>query len=186
LGIAPPAFWTTLDSLFYQIFEDLSRMRATPSGPVEWILGGWQLSTIFVVETGQTYSPIMGSQNLSGALSGNWFPNIAGDPSLSNPSISRYFNTAAFAQPAAFTFGNAGRNILIGPKYSDVDFMMAKSFILPKLERGRLQLRLDAVNVLNHPSFNNPNASIGTTSAGIITSTSLGGRVVQLGARLSF
>ncbi len=173
-------------NLVYVIPVGKNQKLLNTSGPVDWILGGWQLSTIFVVETGQPYSPIMGSQNLSGALSGNWFPNIVGDPSLPNPTISRYFNTAAFAQPAAFTFGNAGRNILIGPKYSDVDFMMAKSFVLPKLERSRLQLRLDALNVLNHPSFNNPNANIGTTSAGIITSTSVGGRVVQLGARLSF
>ena len=162
------------------------RLLGNSSGVVDAVLGGWQASAILLVETGQPYSPVMGSQNLTGALSGNWFPNIVGDPNLPNPTISRYFNTAAFAQPAAFTFGNAGRNILIGPKYSDVDFMMAKSFVLPKFERSRLQLRIDAVNILNHPSFNNPNANIGTTAAGIITSTSLGGRVIQLGARLSF
>jgi hypothetical protein len=128
----------------------------------------------------------MGTQNLSGALSGNWFPNLVGDPHLANPTIRRYFNTAAFAQPAPFTFGNSGRNILFGPLMSDIDFSMAKSFIIPRFERGRLQLRLDATNIINHPSFGNPNASVGTPNAGIITTTTVGGRVVQLGARLSF
>jgi hypothetical protein len=45
---------------------------------------------------------------------------------------------------------------------------------------------MDANNVLNHPSFNNPNNSIGNPAAGQITSTTVGGRVIQLGARLSF
>ncbi len=155
-------------------------------GPLDWIAGGWQISSIFLVESGTPYTPTMGTQNLSGALSGNWFPNLVGDPHLSNPTIRRYFNTAAFAQPAPFTFGNSGRNILFGPLMSDIDFSMAKSFMLPRFERGRLQLRLDATNVINHPSFGNPNASIGTPNAGIITTTTVGGRVVQLGARLSF
>jgi hypothetical protein len=173
-------------NVIYEIPIGKGKRVLNSGGPADWVVGGWQLSTIFIVETGQPYSPIMGNQNLSGALSGNWYSNVVGDPGLSNPTISHYFNTAAFAQPAAFTFGNAGRNILVGPRMSDIDFMMAKSFTIPKLERGRLQLRIDAINVINHPSFSNPNASIGTTSAGIITSTTVGGRVVQLGARLSF
>ena len=137
--------------------------------------------------------PILAPQNHADSSSvdveqdgGGRFPNIIGDPGLSNPTIHKYFNTAAFAQPAAFTFGNAGRNILVGPGMSDLDFSMAKSLAVPKLERGRLQLRFDATNIINHPSFSNPNASIGTPNAGIITSTTIGGRVVQLGARLSF
>jgi Carboxypeptidase regulatory-like domain len=155
-------------------------------GPLDWVLGGWEASSILIVETGQPYAAIMGTQNLSGALSGNWFPNVIGDPALSNPTIHQYFNTAAFAEPAAFTFGNAGRNTLVGPGMSDINFLMAKSFAVPKLEHGRLQLRFDATNIINHPSFSNPNASIGTPNAGIITSTTVGGRAVQLGARLSF
>jgi len=93
---------------------------------------------------------------------------------------------AAFAEPAAFTFGNAGRNILFGPDLTDVNFSMGKSFALHVLERMRLQVRFDATNILNHPSFSNPNASIGTPGAGIITSTSVASRVLQIGARLSF
>jgi hypothetical protein len=69
---------------------------------------------------------------------------------------------------------------------SDIDFSMAKNFGIPRFERGKIQFRIDATNVINHPSFSNPNASIGSPNAGIITGTSVAGRAVQLGARLSF
>jgi hypothetical protein len=63
---------------------------------------------------------------------------------------------------------------------------MAKGFAIPKLESGRFQIRIDANNVLNHTSFSNPNATIGSASAGQITGTNLSGRLVQLGGRFSF
>jgi len=78
------------------------------------------------------------------------------------------------------------QDILRGPGLTDFDFSMAKSFTFPKFERMNLQLRMDASNILNHPSFNNPNNSIGNPAAGQITSTTVGGRNIQLGARLSF
>jgi hypothetical protein len=150
------------------------------------LLGGWQASAILTVQSGGPYTPTMGTADLSGALSGNWYPNVVGNPNLPNPTIGDYFNLAAFAQPSAFTFGNAGRNILFGPDLTDVNFSMGKTFALHVLERMRLQVRFDATNILNHTSFNNPNASIGTPGAGIITSTSVASRVLQIGARLSF
>jgi hypothetical protein len=64
---------------------------------------------------------------------------------------------------------------------------MGKSFRIPKLgEASELKLRFDATNALNHPCFSNPNNAIGTPGAGTITSTTVGGRVLQLGARFSF
>ncbi len=63
---------------------------------------------------------------------------------------------------------------------------MAKAFAIPKLENGSFQIRLDATNIFNHPSFQNPNGSIGGGSVARITNTSNGGRVLQLGARFSF
>jgi hypothetical protein len=156
-------------------------------GPLDWVAGGWQASAMGIVESGTPFTPIMGTQDLTGALDNkNWFPDLVGDPKLSNPTIHGWFNTAAYAEPAPYTFGNNGRNTLYGPGVADLDFSLAKSFAIPKLEDGRLQLRFDSVNVFNHPSFGNPNASIGTPGAGIITSTTYGGRTIQLGARLMF
>ena len=93
---------------------------------------------------------------------------------------------AAFAAPAQYTYGNAGRNILRGPRFSDVDFSAAKVIPLPKLEGGQLQFRFDAINGLNHTSLGIPNSSIGGSTVGQITGAALSGRTLQLGARLSF
>jgi hypothetical protein len=170
----------------YQLPVGKGRTFLNRGGVVDALIGGWQVSAIFLVESGTPFTPIMGTQNQTGALAGTWYPNLVGNPFLSNPTIQEWFNTAAFAQPGPFTYGNSGRNILRGPDMSDIDFSMAKDLRVPRFERGVLQVRFDATNALNHPSFSNPSNSIGTAGAGVITSTTVGGRVLQLGARFSF
>lgn len=176
------------------------------------VLGGWQFASMFVLESGRPFTPVIGTNNNSGALSGSWFPNIIGNPHISNPGVGGWFNTCtvlqngstypngctnpAFAVPAPGTFGNSGRNILRGPGIEDVDFSLGKNFKFPlPHETGNLQLRFDALNGLNHPNFSTPNVNLGTSSAGIITSTtnnynstnnSFGQRIIQLGVRISF
>jgi len=166
------------------------------SGLFDAVLGGWEFSTIFALESGRPFTPTVGTANRSGALAGNWFPNIVGNPAVANPSVQQWFNPLAFQVPAAGTFGNAGRNILRGPGIISVDFSLGKNFRIPlPRETGTLQLRFDAVNGLNHPNFDVPNAGIGTSNAGTITAITgnynsnlnpFGPRRLQLGARFSF
>jgi hypothetical protein len=155
-------------------------------GVLDAIFGGWQASSTFVATSGTPFAVTVSGNNGSNSLAGNWYPNVIGNPNVSDPSIQEWFNPAAFAQPAANTFGNAGRNILRGPRQSDVHFSMAKTFTMPRFERGKLQLRMDATNILNHPSFGNPSGSIGDPGAAVLTYTNVGGRTLQLGARFSF
>jgi Carboxypeptidase regulatory-like domain len=158
-------------------------------------LGGWQASTIFIAQSGAPITLVMSSATNSGALDGSWYPNLVGNPSVSNQSLSEWFNQLAYATPATNTFGNNPRNSLRGPDLTDVDFSLGKSFGIPGWERGKLQIRMDATNFLNHPSFrppnNNLNAAALTTgvadpSVGAITATTITGRVIQLSARFSF
>ncbi len=163
------------------------RWLAHTNALVDGVLGGWQASAIYTAESGTPFTATMGTANNSGLITGSWYPNLVGDPYLSNPGIHEWFNPAAFGQPAAFTFGNEGRNILRGPRLIDVDFSLGKNFAFPIFsEKANLQIRFDATNIMNHPSFANPNASIGTPNAGIITATTVNGRTLQLGARFSF
>ncbi len=114
------------------------------------------------------------------------YPNLTGNPHVSNQSISQWFNPAAFAIPSANTFGSNRRNSLRGPKLTDLDFSLGKTWGLPGWEQGKLGLRMDATNILNHPSFQNPDGKLTDSSVGTITGTTIGGRVLQLAARFSF
>ena len=186
-------------TVLYQLPFGKGKQFLNQGGAVDALLGGWQMSTIFILQSGTPFTPVWGGTNLSGAApNGNlylngfsaaesWYANVVGNWHVSNPNINEWFNPAAFAQPAPYTFGDAGRNSLRGPDERSMDFSMGKVVRIPKLgEGGQLQLRFDATNVLNHPCFSNPNNNIGTAGAGTITSTTVGGRVLQLGARFAF
>ena len=87
-------------------------------------------------------------------------PNLPGD----DRTQDRWFDTGAFALPAAFTFGSAPRNSVIGPDYANVDAALAKSFVL----RGRteLELRWEVFNLLNRDNFDLPNRVFGNPNFG--------------------
>jgi hypothetical protein len=188
--------------LVYQLPFGKGRAYMNQGGILDAILGGWQASTIFVIQSGQPFTPLVGGSNNSGALSGSWYPNLIGDPNVPHQTIQEWFNPCtllsdgttdpagctnpAWAIPAPGTFGNAGRNILRGPGLVSFDFSMGKSFRFPlRHETGELQIRVDAQNVFNHANFGQPDQNVGVGSAGIISYTN-GPRIVQLGARLSF
>ena len=176
-------------SVVYELPVGKGHKLLNQGGVLDAVLGGWQVSSLMYAQSGNVFTPTMSGTNNSGAQAGSWFPNVVGDIhslAWTGDPKDLYFNGSAFAQPASFTFGNAGRNILRGPIMSDVDLSMGKNLRMPRWEKAVLQLRFDATNVINHPSFGNPNASIGGASVGKITSTTIGGRTLQLGGRFSF
>jgi hypothetical protein len=151
------------------------------------IVGGWQLSSLFLYQSGNVFTVAMNSNNTN-SQANSQYPNVVPGVPLypANKTAAQWFNPAAFVAPGAFTYGNAGRNILRGPRYSDVDFSAAKTVRFPKWEAGQLQFRFDATNALNHTSLGIPNTSIGGSTVGQITGAQLSGRTLQLGARMSF
>ena len=78
-------------------------------------------------------------------------PDILRDPNISNQTPERWFDTSAFVNPAPFTFGNAGRNIVIGDGLASLDLSAVKQFKLR--ESLNLQLRGEFFNSLNHTNF---------------------------------
>ena len=105
-------------------------------------------------------------------------------PTAATASSQGCIDPAAFALPAPYTYGNAGRNILRGPGLYTVDFSIFKVF--PIRERFKLQLRAEAFNLFNTPQFSNPNATFNTANFGNITSTSADNREVQFALKLNF
>jgi len=154
-------------------------------GIADAFLGGWQVSSLFLYQSGNVFTAQMNSNNTN-SQANSQYPNVVPGVPLypANKTAAEWFNPAAFSAPAQYTYGNAGRNILRGPRYSDVDFSAAKTVRI--MERAQIQFRFDATNALNHTSLGIPNSSIGGSTVGQITGAQLSGRTLQLGARLSF
>ena len=176
-------------------------------GPLNQIAGGWRISTIFQWHGGVPYTAVVpygSATSLDNGLTpslnagSTLYPDQIGDPragvqhsnvslgASSHFGVGGWFNTAAFTNPAAGTFGNVRRNNLIGPAYSNVDLSLGKEF--PVTERVRLQVRGDAFNGFNHVNYANPDANVGDSAEGVsngpASNTSM--RIIQLGARVTF
>jgi hypothetical protein len=153
------------------------------SGFSDKIFGGWRLSGILGLGSGEPFSVTFTStqtgwpSNRSDVLSSDIYP--------SDQSIGRWFNPAAFAPPAPFTYGNSARNMLFGPGYFTWDTGLIKNTQLT--ERLGLEFRAEFFNILNHPTFGNPanNISVPTT-VGRITSQTNRPRDIQFALRLAF
>ncbi|MHB1935209.1 MAG: TonB-dependent receptor [Acidobacteriaceae bacterium] len=174
-------------SFVYQLPVGVGHRWLNHQGVLNSVLGGWQVSSIIVKQSGLPYTVTVGSANETGAQGGSWYPNVVGNPHLSHPTIHEWFNPAAFAIPAPYTFGNSTRNSLRGPGLTGVDMTVAKNIPFTALgEPMNMMLRIDALNVFNHTVFGNPDAQIGTSGAGQISGTQIGPRTIQVGARFSF
>ena len=166
------------------------------SGAGAAILGGWRVSTFLTWMSGLPLFFTAPSGNLL-APGNTQTPNlvapvqILGGIGPGNP----WFSASSLVGPAGTSFGNVGRNYLSGPNFFDLDAALSKSIRMT--ERLALDLRLEAFGATNTPQFffNNTNGTaaggagagttLGSTSFGQITQAS-GGRVLQLGAKLTF
>ncbi|MGB7135099.1 MAG: TonB-dependent receptor [Acidobacteriaceae bacterium] len=158
---------------------------------VDAVIGGWQASGTLVLSTGNPFTPTINGPNNSYSQAGYWYPNVIGHGTLAQRSIKQWFDPSAFTAPAPGTFGDMRRNSIYGPGLEVVNLSAGKNFAI--WEKVALQIRADANNAFNHPSFGLPNSGLTCSNAGApcmgaanITSVSVGGRTMQLGARLSF
>ncbi len=165
------------------------RRFANSSGFVNYIVGNWQLNGILTLTSGLPYSVFISSDvpNVGNFApwSGNVRANQVGDPNLSNPSTSEWFNTAAFAPPAPFTFGDSGRNSLRADWFKNLDLSVFRDF--PFTEKRSLQFRVEAFNVTNTPTWGIPVNDLNNhTQFGSIISTRSTERQLQLSLKLYF
>lgn len=154
-------------------------------------LNDWQLHAVATQNSGRPFTVALhpdidqsntGRSNLG--FGNNDRPNVSGNPSLpaGDRSEDQWFNTAAFTMPAFGTFGNAGRNILVGPAYRNINLGIMK---LVPLGDTRLQLRLEVFNILNRVNFDLPDAFLGSPTFGRILSAG-SPRRIQFGVKALF
>ena len=149
----------------------------------------WHLSAVYQVQSGFPFTvSVFGDTANAGTLLGEnpIRANSTGQPifGAGTHTPESWFNTAAFALPPAFTFGNVGRNSIYGPGLQTLDLALSRDFNLT--ERTVFQFRGEFFNALNHTNLSTPNRFINTPQFGTITEAATPGREVQLSARISF
>jgi hypothetical protein len=196
------------------------------SAPAQWVLGGWELGVIFTASGGVPFTPTWGtgSDPALTQSSDDWaYPNRLGGSgcsSLTNPGNPiNYIKTNCFAIPTwpgdmaswsancsapghpfpqCFNLrGNSGRNILIGPGVTELDFSLFKNNYIKSIsERFNIQFRAELFNILNHPNFAPPVQGVNTDifdgtgnpnpTAGFLTRTTTTAREIQFAVKVIF
>ena len=140
----------------------------------------WQLSGIYVWQNGAPYTPTCSITNVSATtnLAGSATETtnrcrITGSPGSGHSKDPyRQFNTSGFLPSLPGSLGlESGRNFLVGPGINNIDVSLQKSFVIT--EKRRLELRVDAFNVLNHTQFSGVNSNLNFTSLTDFTPTNL-------------
>jgi outer membrane receptor protein involved in Fe transport len=170
----------------YQLPFGRGRQHANRSGMlVDGLIGGWDVTGIVTLQSGAPFSVSM-SSNASSNTGTFLRPNRVcnGNKAAGDRTLKTYYDTTCFAAPAQYTFGNAGRNILIGPKYQTIDAGLHKDFHIK--EALGMQFRAEFFNILNTANFAFPGNSIGSASAGIISAVAPGSTARQIQFALRF
>ncbi len=164
-------------------FGSGEKIAGDATGAKEAVVGGWQLNGIYTWQKGfpltVTAADLGGLNDSFGANRAN----LVGDPISGGQTLLRWFNTAAFAQPAAGSFGTSGRNILRGPGINNLDLALFKNFGLPG--RTKLQFRLESFNALNHTQFSSVDTNLTSSTFGVVNGARAG-RINQLGLKVIF
>ncbi|HEX4997706.1 MAG TPA: carboxypeptidase-like regulatory domain-containing protein [Terriglobia bacterium] len=155
-------------------------------GVIHSALAGWRVNAVITAQSGAPFTVNLGIDQANIGAGPAQRPDQLRDPNLpgGQRSPDRWFDTSAFALPAQFTFGDAPRNSVLGPGYSNVDLALAKTWTLD--EPTRLEFRWEIFNLLNTTNFDIPNRIYTPSNAnfGRIFSAK-NPREMQFGVRLS-
>lgn len=162
------------------------------------LLKGWQVNGISVFRSGRPLNICLQNDNAGLGDSGICErPDITGNPVLSKSkrTLSQWFNTASFSEPAPGTFGNGGRNPVRGSGINNWDLSIFKVTDIPWFgrhsgwnagESAKIEFRAEMFNVWNHTQYGDPGTTLGDASFGQITGLGINPREIQFGLRLEF
>jgi hypothetical protein len=166
------------------------------SNPVaNFVFGGWQLGGILTFQGGFPMTAYCGPGNIQNgggyckpdAVAGQ-NPNLPG----SQRTVQRFFNTSAYVDRVGqdptriteFRYGTAGRNTITGPSIAAFDASVNKRFSIHELHN--VEFRVEMFNMPNHPIFGNPGTTLRNPTYGVIGSTRIDARQVQLALKYNF
>jgi hypothetical protein len=191
-----PANWDIPHRFVASYIYDVPFLKDSSQPILKYVVAGWQVGGVTTIQSGTPINvtiltdwantgitnPVLQRPDLIGPV-----PALDCQDSPTNRDLINCFDASAFALPAQYTFGNAPRNVLRGPKAVITDLSMMKN--IPVAGTVRFQVRAEIFNAFNHVNYGNPNAVFGSEAFGRISATSTtypNMRQVQLGGKLVF
>jgi len=154
------------------------------------VFGGWQTSLIYQIQSGFPFTiSVFGDTANAGSLlnvnpiRANVVPGVSSDLPSDERTADKWFNTAAFTTPPAFTFGNAGRNSVWGPGLSKADLALDREVPVRPIQ---LHFRVEIFNLFNTVNYGTPNRFVNTPQFGTITEAATPARQIQFVVRATF
>lgn len=183
-------------SFLYELPFGKGRKIAITNPVANFVLGGWQLGGIITFQSGFPNTVVCGPgniQNGGGYCKPDAISGVNGNLAEDQRTIARWFNTDGYIDrlgvtpgttPTVFRYGTAGRNTIIGPGITSLDMSINKFFKFG--ERHTLELRGESFNLPNTPNFGQPGMSLRTPTYGLIGSTRIDSRQMQVALKYSF
>ena len=192
-----PASWDIPHRLVASYLYDIPFLKSSPQPVLKYVVAGWQVSGVTTIQSGSPVNVTLSTDRANIGITGQQRPDLVGavpqlncvadpDPAKRHQLMNCY-DAAAFALPAQFTFGNAPRNVLRGPKFMSTDVSLMKT--VPIGRGARFQFRMEFYNLFNNVNYGNPNAVFGSATFGRISATNTSYpnmRQIQLGGKLIF
>ncbi len=198
----------TVSTIYELPFGKGKVLAGNAPSALNYVIGGWQLVNVTTIQSGAGVNPnysecgldndagvclpnVVGNWHVSNRNKNQWFATtdlVAGSPTplIANGQTSGPWQRPVAPVPGSPSFGNAQRNLIIGPRWFDSDLSVVK--IVPIGEEFRVQFRAEAYNVFNHPNLGNPNGCVdcfgGGTISGLANNASM--RKMQFGLRFDF
>ena len=193
LETGPSAFdfrkrWTS--SWIYELPFGSGRKYMNSNTALDYVLGGWQIGGILTFQDGFPFTLGCSTGTVQNG-GGMCYPDPApGSPDwqLDDPTRERWFNTAAFVDRnpeygTGFRYGTVKRNTVVGPGIKSLDMSFNKNF---RIADDSLEFRIEVFNLPNAAIWGQPGSQLGTPNYGVITSTRLDSRQIQLGLKYVF
>jgi hypothetical protein len=188
-----PASWDIPHRFVATYLYDIPFLKSSTQPVLKYVVAGWQVSGVTTVQSGSPVNVTLSTDRANIGITGQQRPDLIGavpalncvadpDPARRRQLMNCY-DATAFALPAQFTFGNAPRNVLRGPKFASTDLSFMKN--VPLGSSVKFQIRAEIFNVFNNVNYGNPGSSFGASSFGRITSAG-SMRQVQLGVKVLF
>jgi hypothetical protein len=185
-----PANWDVPHRFVASYLYDVPFLKSSSQPVLKYVVAGWQVGGVTTVQSGTPVNVTISSDRANIGITGQQRPDLIGSvpslncqPNTATRELINCYDASAFAQPAQYTFGNAPRNLLRGPKFVSTDLSMMKN--IPIARTVQFQIRAEIFNAFNNVNFGNPASTFGASSFGRISSAG-SMRQMQIGGKLFF